>query len=53
MEVTLYSMMSSDHREDLGCGLLLYLKELSMKVIIQTDLVNQKGNIIIFVSLRG
>ena len=37
-------MMSSDRREDPGCGLLLYLKEPSMKVI-PADHVNQKGNI--------
>ena len=43
-QVTLYSMMSSDRREDPGCGLLLYLKEPSMKVI-PADHVNQKGNI--------
>ena len=35
-------MMCSDRREDPGRGLLLYLKEPSMKVI-PADHVNQKG----------
>ncbi|KAK3590495.1 hypothetical protein CHS0354_015484 [Potamilus streckersoni] len=41
-QVTLYSMMSSDRREDPGKGLLLYLKEPSMK-IIPADYSNQRG----------
>lgn len=32
-QVTLYSMMSSDRRDDPGQGLLLYLKEGSMQAI--------------------
>lgn len=41
-QVTLYSMMSGDRRKDPGKGLLLYLKEPSMK-IIPADHLHQKG----------
>ncbi|KAK3084107.1 hypothetical protein FSP39_008260 [Pinctada imbricata] len=41
-QVTLYSMMSSDRREDPGQGLLLYLKEPDMKVI-SADHLNKRG----------
>ncbi len=35
-------MMSSDRREDPGAGLLLYLKDASMKTI-QADYANKRG----------
>ncbi len=42
-QVTLYSMMSGDRREDPGAGLLLYLKDASMKTI-PADHANKRGN---------
>ncbi|XP_061197074.1 DNA replication ATP-dependent helicase/nuclease DNA2-like [Saccostrea echinata] len=41
-QVTLYSMMSSDRRQDPKQGLLLYLKEPVMKMI-EVDHVNKRG----------
>ncbi|KAJ8312639.1 hypothetical protein KUTeg_010012 [Tegillarca granosa] len=41
-QVSLYSMMSSDRREDPKKGLLLYLKEPDMK-LIPVDHVNKRG----------
>lgn len=43
-QVTLYSMMTGDRRRDPEEGLLLYLKEPSMKSI-PVDHVNKRGNI--------
>ena len=43
MQVTLYSMMSSDRRDDPGGGLLLYLRDGSSMKTVPASYINKKG----------